>query len=150
MSKAVQKKNGVTEQGFISRTKEFGRRYIDYRMGLLGSIFMAVVVFLVNYFHHSPILGSLTAAIKQGLYTLMFGGFIMKGCENLAVKIPKRSAALIAATLIPSFIAITLTFIVHSLRGTPHPVESTLPTAFGIFPTTAIWGITKRKKNLGD
>jgi hypothetical protein len=143
-------KEGSTRKGFLAWATDFGRKNIDYKMSLFGSVFMGTVVFLVNFVHLSPILGCLTAGFKQGLYTLVFGGFIMKGCENLATRIQKRKRALVAATLIPSLTAIVLTFIVHSLRGTPHPIESTVPTALGIFPTTVVWGIRKRKRNIGD
>lgn len=121
-----------------------GRKYINYRMGLAGAVVMAVIVFIINYCKTHEVLGSSTASIKQGVYTLVFGGLIMGSCENLAVRIRRRATALLLAVVIPSLTAITLTFLVHSLRGTPHPVESTIPTAVLVIPATAIWGRKKR------
>jgi hypothetical protein len=34
----------------------------------------------------------------------------------------------------------------HNLKGTPKPLESTIPTTI-IIPATAIWGFKKRKES---
>jgi len=47
--------------------------------------------------------------------------------------------------IIPSAVAIGLTFGLHNLKGTPKPIESTIPTAVFVIPSTAIWGYRKRK-----
>ncbi len=120
-------------------------KVFDYKIGLAGGSVMAIVVFIINYRATGEITGALTAAAKQGIYTFFFGGFIMRICEFFATRIKITYIAIILATLIPSFIALLLTFGVHSLRGTPRPVASTIPTAFFVFPTSAIWGILKRK-----
>lgn len=120
-------------------------KYFDYKIGLAGGLFMAIVVFIINYRATGETTGALTAAAKQGVYTFFFGGFIMKLCEFFATRIKLKYIAITIATLIPSIIALLLTFGVHSLKGTPRPVESTIPTAFFVFPSTAIWGILKRK-----
>ena len=129
------------------RITRFGARFIDYKMGLAGAVVMAAIVFWVNYAGLHQLHGATTAALKQGTYTFLFGGSIMRGCEYLATTIRKRTAALVAATVIPSAIAICLTFGVHHLKGTPKPVASTIPTAILVIPSTAIWGIRKRKQN---
>ncbi len=132
------------------RITRFGARYIDYKMGLAGAVVMASIVFWVNFegLHQFP--GATTAALKQGTYTFLFGGSIMRGCEYLATTIRRRTAALVAATIIPSAVAICLTFGVHHLKGTPKPVASTIPTAVLVIPSTAIWGIRKRKQITGN
>ena len=90
-------------------------------------------------------MGSFTASAKQAGYTFIFGGFLMKGCELLAKGINNKYLALVMAVLIPSSITLILTFIMHNLKGTPRPFESTLPTLI-IIPATAIWGYLKRKE----
>ena len=35
---------------------------------------------------------------------------------------------------------------VHSLKGTPLPLESTIPTAVFVIPSTLIWALMKRKR----
>ncbi len=120
-------------------------KIFDYKIGLTGGSVMAIVVFIINYRATGETTGALTAAAKQGIYTFFFGGIIMKICELLAININYKYLALFLATLIPSIIALALTFGVHSLRGTPLPVESTIPTAIFVFPSTAIWGILKRR-----
>jgi hypothetical protein len=122
-----------------------GGMYIDFRMGLIGAFVMASIVFGINYFTTHELWGATTAALKQGSYTALFGGIIMRVCEYLAIRIKHRVAALAAAMLIPSAIALCLTFGVHSMKGTPRPVASTLPTAFLVIPSTAVWGYMRRK-----
>ncbi|MEA3479161.1 MAG: hypothetical protein U9R60_13325 [Bacteroidota bacterium] len=130
----------------LKRIIAFGSKYIDYKMAIAGAIVMAIIVFSVNYFKTSEMAGSLTAAIKQGVYTFFFGGFIMKTCERLSISIRKSFWAILLAIIIPSAIAITLTYIVHSLKGTPLPLESTIPTAILIIPATLWWSLRKRRK----
>jgi hypothetical protein len=57
--------------------------------------------------------------------------------------------AIVLAFFIPSFISLALTFGVHSLKGTPRPVESTIPTALLVVPSTLVWGFMKRSKMEG-
>lgn len=107
---------------------------------------MATVVFFINYSAVGELTGSFTAAIKQGIYTFFFGGSIMKLCEIIATRISKKNLALTLASLIPSLVSLALTFGLHSLKGTPRPIESTIPTAIFVIPSTAVWGYLKRKK----
>ena len=123
-------------------------RIIDVKIGLAGGLVMGVIVFMVNHYTTSDLTGSFTAAIKQGVYTFFFGGFIMKLCETLAVKGHSGWLAIVLAVLVPSFISLALTFGVHSMKGTPKPVESTIPTAVFVIPSTLVWGIMKRKRKV--
>jgi hypothetical protein len=128
----------------LRRIADTGSRYIDFKMGLAGAVVMASIVFWVNYHGTQDLMGASTAALKQGCYTLLFGGIIMRGCELLSTKIANPVAAIAAAIIIPSVVAISLTLIVHNLKGTPRPVASTVPTALLIIPSTAVWGFLKR------
>ncbi len=132
--------------GLIKRALNFGSKFIDYRMGRYGAIVMATIVFSINYFSTYYLFWSIVAALKQGTYTFFFGGVIMKMSENLAVYIKKRTLALIAATVIPSAVSLSLTFGLHNLKGTPKPFESTIPTAIFVIPSTAVWGFMRRKR----
>ncbi len=123
----------------------FGRKFIDYKIGIAGAMVMGGIVFAINYTSTHEIAGSTTAALKQGAYTFIFGGTLMKACEFLATNIQKRTIALAASVLIPSVFTLILTFTMHNLKGTPKPIESTIPTLI-IIPATAIWGFIKRRK----
>ena len=138
----------------VKRLLNYGKRYVDYRMGIIGALVMAIVVFSINYFGR-PIpleyqdhlmFWSGIAALKQGTYTFFFGGVIMKGAERFATEVSKRGLALFLACIVPSLVSITLTFTMHSLKGTPRPLESTIPTLFFVFPSTAVWGYINRKR----
>ena len=127
----------------VKKIIDFGGKFIDYKIGILGAGFMGFLVFIINYNATNELSGSLTAAIKQGSYTFFFGGGVMKGCEYLAITIKKKSFALAAAIIIPSVITLSLTYGLHKLKGTPLPIESTFPTVL-IIPATAVWGYKKR------
>jgi hypothetical protein len=130
----------------MKRIIDFGSEFIDYRMGLYGAIVMGTIVFVINYYGINDVQAATTAALKQAAYTFLFGGLIMRSCELLATRIRKRTLALAAAILIPSLISIGLTYGVHSMKGTPKPVESTIPTALLVIPSTAVWGFMKQRE----
>jgi hypothetical protein len=130
----------------IQQVAKFGRKFIDLKIAISGAIVMGGTVFAINYFSTANLGGSLTAALKQGTYTFFFGGVLMKSCEILATIIQKRTLAILLSMLLPSIFTLLLTFAMHSLKGTPKPFESTLPTLI-IIPATAIWGFMKRKQS---
>jgi len=124
---------------------KFGHRFIDYKIAITGAVFLGSVVFAINYFATDEIAGSFTAGLKQGGYTFLLGGIFMKGCENLATKIKNRTLAILASVVIPSALTLLLTYTMHNFKGTPKPLESTIPTML-IIPATAVWGYRKRKQ----
>lgn len=101
-------------------------KYINYPMAIGGAVVLGAIVFSINL-PHGVLLASI-AASKQGLYTFFAGGFIARFSEILAVNWQRRYLSLLVAIVVPTFVAVGLTFIVHSLRGTPEPLQSTLPT----------------------
>jgi hypothetical protein len=72
-----------------------GRKFIDYKMAIYGAFVMGSLVFCINYFTTYETIGSTTASIKQGAYTFLLGGLLMKGCERLATRIEKKSGLLL-------------------------------------------------------
>lgn len=131
----------------LAQLKAFGARYIDYGMAWKGALFLAVMVWLINL-PHGP-LAALPAALKQAAYTYFVAGFITRLCENLAVRIERRSLALLAAVLIPSTIALGLTLLLHTLKGTPEPLRSVVPTLLTAPPAFFWWGRRKRSARDG-
>jgi hypothetical protein len=146
--KSIKNKVPARNPKWIRKLIALGGKYIDLKMGLIGAGVMAVIVFGINYFAAHELIGAITAALKQGIYTAIFGGIIMRLSGYFATRIKNRFAALAAAMIIPSVIAISLTFCVHSMKGTPEPVGSTIPTAIFVIPSTAIWGYLRRKHNI--
>jgi hypothetical protein len=129
----------------LQQTAKISHKYIDYKIGTAGALFLGGVVFCINYFSTHELTGSVTAALKQGGYTFLFGGVFMKGCENLATKIRRRTLAIVASVVIPSALTLVLTYTMHNFKGTPKPLESTIPTLL-IIPATAVWGFKKRNQ----
>jgi len=112
-------------------------RILDLRMAFAGAAFMGTLVFAVNASHGAA--PALVAAAKQATYTFFFAGLVMRWSNHLASTIAGRGWAIAAATLFPSLLAVGLTFGVHSLRGTPDPVASTVPTLIFGPPSFFVW-----------
>ncbi len=119
-------------------------KLFDPKMGLAGALFLGTIVFFINYDH--GILNGLIAASKQALYTFFVGGFITRLCENIAT-LKNSFYAIFLAVLIPSIIAITLTFILHSIKGTPEPFNSTIPTMI-LAPLGFLWWAMQKRKQM--
>jgi len=95
-------------------------------MGLIGAIFMGGVVFYINS-DHGPMLATV-AALKQAFYTFFIGGLILKILETIVIGIPHKTLAYICAVTAATLITVGLVYFVHSLKGTPKPFASTVPT----------------------
>jgi hypothetical protein len=102
------------------------RRFINIKMGAAGALVMGLIVFFINIdFGWWP---ATTAAMKQAAYTFLFGGLIIRLLEVIVLSIRSMPLALFIAVTATSIVTIALVYFVHSLRGTPMPFESTLPT----------------------
>ncbi len=121
----------------LRRLIDAGGRYIDYRTAWLAALVMGAIVWWINSGHGA--LAALPAALKQAAYTFLVAGFIVRLCETLAARVSPRALAMGLAVLVPSAIAVGLTFGVHSLRGTPEPAASTLPTLLMAPPSFFVW-----------
>src|SRR5262245_9754891 len=110
----------------LTRLRDFGARYIDYSTAWKAALILGAIVWLINASHGA--VAALPAAAKQAAYTFFVAGFVVRLCETLATNVNPRLLGLFSATLIPSCVAIGLTYLLHSLRGTPEPFLSTIPT----------------------
>jgi hypothetical protein len=120
-------------------------KYFDPKMGLAGAVVLGIIVFIINFDH--GVLPALTASSKQAAYTLIAGGFMMRLTENIAASFSKNWVAIFLATFIPSIIAVSLTYGVHSLKGTPEPFNSTIPTMV-MAPFGFLWWALRKRKQL--
>ena len=116
-------------------------------MGLAGAFVMGTIVFFINWDHGIGL--GLFAASKQALYTFLAGGTMMRITENIASYFKKKVPALFLAVLTPTIIAVTLTYILHSLKGTPEPLNSTIPTML-LAPWGFLWWAMRKRRQLGE
>ncbi len=115
-------------------------------MGLLGAVVMGGVVYWVNADH--GFWAAIPAALKQAFYTVIAGGFFSRICENTACYYDNKVIGVIMGTIVPSALAITLTYILHMIKGTPEPFNSTIPTMVMAPPAFVWWGW--RTRNIYD
>jgi hypothetical protein len=102
-------------------------RFIDYPSAFAGAVIMGVIVGYINRkFGAWP---ASTAAMKQAAYTFFFGGMLTKLLYLIVARIKGLYLATILSALIVTTITVILVYAVHSMKGTPMPFESTLPTA---------------------
>lgn len=113
-------------------------------MGLVGALFLATIVLFINLDYGFK--AAWPAALKQGVYTFFAGGFLMRFTENLSIKWDDRFLSYTLAVILPALISILLTFGIHSLKGTPEPLLSTLPTVILSPPGFFWWAYKKRNK----
>jgi hypothetical protein len=111
-------------------------------MGLAGAFIMGGIVWFINMgFGWWP---ATTAALKQFAYTFLLGGILIKILDTIAERIPNRYVAVIVASVSVSVFTIILVYIVHTMKGTPRPFESTLPTIVMAPPGFLALAIRKR------
>jgi hypothetical protein len=117
--------------------KAFFLKYVDVSTAWKAALFLGAVVYAINFSHGA--VAAIPAALKQALYTLLASGFIVRLCENLITRVKPMFIAWPLAILLPSAVAVGLTYIMHSLKGTPEPLYSTLPTLLVTPPAFAVW-----------
>ena len=86
-----------------------------------------------------------TAAAKQWLYTFFMGAFIVQLCARLALRPGPAAGAIALAIAVPTLFTVGATFLVHSARGTPRPVASTVPVALVSPPSFLGWAVRTRR-----
>ena len=118
-------------------------KYFDPIMGMVGGLIMGGIVYIINSDH--GVGPALIAAAKQTTYTFFAAGVTMKLSENLATYPRNRQLANLASVVIPTIVTVGLTYVVHSLKGTPEPFESTIP-AMILSPLGFIWWNYKKRK----
>lgn len=132
-------------KGKLRKRNELGNnRFFNMKIGVGGAIFMSIMVYFINADH--GFLPASIAAAKQAIYTFLMAGTNLKLAENLAIKLKSPSLSLFLAVFIPSVITIGMTYAVHSLKGTPEPFASTIPTILLGPPSIFIFVYQKRKQ----
>jgi hypothetical protein len=112
---------------FINRILNFTGRYIDYPSALAGALIMALIVGFIN--RKFGIWPAFTSAIKQAVYTFFFGGILIRFLYILVLSIRGKIISILISVSVITIVTVVLVYLVHSLKGTPMPFESTLPTA---------------------
>lgn len=110
----------------LARVKAFLDRHIDYRGAVTGAVVLGGIVLYINLSHGLE--RALVAAAKQATYTFFAGGYMVRLNERLALALEPAAVGVGAGMLGAGGLATGLTFLVHSTRGTPEPLNSTLPT----------------------
>ncbi len=122
-------------RSFLHRVWRFFTNSINFKMGSIGAVIMAIVVWYINA--DVGFWPAVTASLKQAAYTLFFGGMLIRMLEKIVVLIEPAPLALFMSSGFTSLVTISLVYFIHNLKGTPYPFESTVPTIltapFGFF-----------------
>ena len=119
-------------------------KYFDPKMGAVGAIIMGGIVYYIN--SEYGIEPASIAALKQAVTTFTLGGFTMKLSENLSTYFDKKYISKSASILLPTALSVVCTYTVHRMKGTPEPLESTIPTMLLAPIGFSWWGNKKRKQ----
>lgn len=125
-------------------------KHYDYRTGLLGAVVMGGMVYWVNADY--GFWQAIPAALKQAGYTAIAGGFLTRICERMTRKFDGIPISLFLGMFVPSAIAVTLTYGVHMLKGTPEPFNSTIPTMV-LAPLSFLywsWRVKRRQEKAAE
>jgi hypothetical protein len=107
---------------------DFIKKNVDYKKGALFGGLAGVAVGLINC--RDGIEYALTSGMKEGAKCFLIGTANLSICRKLATSIENKVKALTMATVVPAVLSMAITYGVHAyLKGTPHPVKSTAPTA---------------------
>jgi hypothetical protein len=128
----------------LKMIRKYAHRYINLKIGLIGALIMGSIVFIINMEHGWFL--STTAAMKQGLYTFFFGGIIVKLLEYLLRKITNPYLSIPVSVLVISGFTSLLVYGIHSLKGTPEPLLSTIPTLLMAPPGFLFLALRFKKK----
>ena len=125
--------------------KRYVSSFINLKMGLIGAFIMAGIVFMINLPHGW--VSSSIAGLKQWVYTFFFGGMIIRLLEYaLSIKANLYLSILLSVIGI-SVLTTLLVYLVHSMRGTPEPLLSTIPTMIMAPPGFLALAIHFKKRN---
>lgn len=113
--------------GFFRNLVRRCSRIIDFPTAFAGAVIMGVIVGYIN--RKFGIWPASTAAMKQAVYTFFFGGMLTRLLYIISDKIDGIFKATLISALIVTVITVTMVYAVHSMKGTPRPLESTVPTA---------------------
>lgn len=101
-------------------------------LGQIAALGMGVMVFEINK-EHGALLASI-AGIKQYVYSAVIAVLLIESQHKIYDYFKKNtendsSLPAILSIVIPTIGTILATLSVHSLKGTPETIESTIPTA---------------------
>jgi hypothetical protein len=119
-------------------------RFFDTKMGFAGAFVMGAIVFYINSDYGFT--AGLIAGLKQSIYTFFMASINMKVCENIAIRYKNVKLSIFLAVFVGTIMTVVGTYIVHSLKGTPEPIASTIPTIILSPPTLLYWALRKRKQ----
>ena len=103
---------------------------------------MGCIVYWINADH--GFWAALPAALIQAAYTAIAAGILTRMCERMAYKFENFAFSIFIGMIVPSVIAVVLTFAVHMLKGTPETLNSTIPTMILAPIGHTVWGWRRR------
>lgn len=133
----------------IAKTKKFLDKHIDYPAAIVGALVLGTIVLVINIDHGWN--SAVVAAGKQATYTFFAGGYMVRLNERIALTLEPAAFAVPAGVFCAGGLAVCLTFMVHSFKGTPEPLNSTLPTlVLAMFGFTLLGMRARYKRKLSE
>ena len=99
--------------------------WFDLPMACLGAVVSGAFVAWINFDY--GLVPAATATLKQCLYAFVATGLILQFSRWLALRPVPRPMAAAVAIGVPLTVTASLLYAVHSMKGTPEPLLSTIP-----------------------
>jgi hypothetical protein len=138
--------NDPPKNSIFHKTIRFTGKYIDYPSAIAGAIIMGFIVGFIN--RRFGMWPATTAATKQAVYTFFFGGMLTRLLYAIVLSIRGKFASIFISVFTVTLVTVTLVYLVHSMKGTPMPLESTIPTAILAPFGFSFLAIRKRRRSL--
>lgn len=122
------------------------KKNIDYKKGAIFGGLAGLAVGLINC--REGLEYALSSGSKEAAKCMAIGTMNISICQKLATSIENKVKAYTLATIIPAVLSMGITYGVHAyLKGTPHPIKSTSPTALS---APFFLAIAMRARKLAD
>ncbi len=110
----------------LGKIDQFFFRFINVKAGIIGAIIMGGIIYYINSDHPWP--WPMVAALKQAIYSFFAGGIVVRLLQYFLTNIKNRYLNIPLSVLLTTTITTIAVFFVHSMKGTPEPFMSTVPT----------------------
>lgn len=97
------------------------RRIFNWKISLLSIASFGIITFIINL--NGSILLTIFAAFKEMVFRFFWGGFTGRLVQRISDN-NKPVKAYVLGSIIPTLIALVITFVIHYFTLTPHPLKT--------------------------
>src|SRR3989344_9234233 len=97
-------------------------KLFNYKVASISIISFGLITFIINL--NGAIILTIFAALKEMIFRFIFSGFTGRLLQWISDKYKEGVRFYFAAGIIPTLIALIITFVLHYFTYTPHPIKT--------------------------